>query len=101
MIGQNHRFRTFLTPSTFVLLAAVCIVGTLAADVGRQNYVSSEAEEAKEVSEPDDVDLPCAIVDTRVHLIFGASFDECLAIEHDSAIRNSSWDCWSRGPPTR
>lgn len=88
------------TPGILMLFGAICIVGTGALDEIRQDRLSSEAEEAREINEADDVDQPFAMVDEGLALIDGHCFDEWLKIDHESALLSDSWECLSRGPPT-
>ena len=84
-----------------MLLGAVCLVESCAADRFSEDRTATEAEEVQELSELSDADLADAIVGHEFALIHGHSIDEWLNAVQQSAVQYHSWDKCSRGPPVR
>ena len=88
-----------MTAAVYLLLATICIIGVGVFSETGTDRISAETEESKELSEHDDVDERCGIVDLEVVLMHGHCFDEWLHPAQDCPLLNHSWRSCSRGPP--
>ena len=100
MTFSNTRMRTLVTSGVLTLLVTICGVGIDVLDGVCRDTISSETEEAKELSECDDADQLYAIVDSGLTFHHGHCFGESLNTVHDRALLNHSRRWCSRGPPT-
>lgn len=95
----NSRLQTLFTAGVLTLLCTICAVGIGVLDGVCQDTISSETEEARELTEDDDIYQHWAIVDHNVTLIHGHSLDEWRHTVQTSALLSHSWRWCSRGPP--
>lgn len=94
-----QQLQTLTLGGILMLLGAVCLVESGAADRVSENRTATEAEDVQELSEFSDAELSDAVLGHEFALIHGHGINERLLAVQECSVLRRAWSQSSRGPP--